>query len=425
MMALVSRHKAASLVAAFIALVVLVMSSWMIVAGPTTVLRVLRHGDTDILDFSHYPGRELVPGEKPYRFPVAGASLQVPGVVLEKFQAGSDLESIAAANNTIALLIIHNDAIVFERYFQDHDSSSLSQGFSVTKSLFSILVGMAIDDGVLRGVDQPITDFVPELAGRGFADVTLHHLLTMQSGASYVENDNPFGEHVIMNYTPDLESEILEFEIEDRPGLAFRYKSGDNALLALALDRALGEETITAYMQRRIWKPLGMQHKGIWTTDRDGGLEKTWCCLAASAADFAKFGRLLLNNGVWNGDQIVSAEWVSSSTKINQVPASAWPARYRAAGWRGYAYQWWLASESDGDYFAMGKDGQYLYINPRRNTIIVRLGWSSGDLYSDEWIRLFQAIATELTQHEHDPRQNGSEDRQLLSSSGIRKRNGQ
>ncbi len=324
----------------------------------------------------------------------------MPAGKLEGFRGGGDLENIAAANDSIALLIIHDDTLVFERYFNGHTSTSLSQGFSVTKSLFSLLIGAAIDDGYLQGMHQPITDFVPELANRGFADVTLNHLLSMRSGSNYAENDNSFGGHVILNFTPDLESRILEFQVEDRPGAKFRYKSGDNALLALALDRALGEETITSYMERRIWLPLGMQNRGVWTTDREGGLEKTWCCLAASAVDFAKIGRLLLNEGVWNGNRIVSAEWVSASTHVNQVPGPAWPASFSAAGWRGYAYQWWLASESEGDYFAMGKDGQYLYVNPRRNTIIVRLGWGTGNLNSSEWIKLFRAIASELTQLE-------------------------
>lgn len=396
-----SGRKVTSLVAAIIVVAFLAVSSWMIVAGPVTVLRILRYGDTDIDDYSHYPGRELVGSETPYLFAVCADPFSMPAGKLEGF-AGGDLESIAAANDSIALLVIHDDAIVFERYFQGHTTTSVSQGFSVTKSVFSLLVGAAIEDGYLRGVDQPITDFVPELASRGFADVTLHHLLSMRSGSDYVENDNPFGEHVIMNFTPDLESRILEFQVEDQPGAVFRYKSGDNALLALALDRALGEETITSYMERRIWVPLGMQNRGVWTTDREGGLEKTWCCLAASAVDFAKIGRLLLNNGDWNGNQIVSAEWVSASTHVNQVPNPAWPASFNAAGWRGYGYQWWLASEADGDFFAMGKDGQYLYVNPRRDTVIVRLGWSSGELYSSDWIRLFRAIATEITQLEDD-----------------------
>lgn len=375
----------------------MVMAAWMATAGPVTVMRVIRYGDTDIDDFSHYPGRELLASETPFVFGVSDLPYQPSYAALEKLDS-SDLEAFNGAHDSIAFLVIHDDTIVFERYFQGHTASSLSQAFSMSKSVFSAVVGMAIEDGYLQGVDQPITDLVPELAPRGFADVTFRHLLTMTSGSSYVENDNPFGEHVILNYTPRLEAEILQFAMEDTPGSQYRYKSGDNALLALALDRALGDESITAYTQRRVWTPLGMEHRGVWTIDREGdGLEKTWCCLAASARDFAKFGRLFLNQGRWNGEQIVPAEWVAESAGRKQIPDSAWPAEYRAAGWRGYGYQWWLASEQDGDYFALGKDGQFLYVNPRHSVIIVRLGWSSGGLYSSKWIELFQTIAAEVS----------------------------
>jgi CubicO group peptidase (beta-lactamase class C family) len=184
--------------------------------------------------------------------------------------------------------------------------------------------------------------------------------------------------------------------MEREPGGVFRYKSGDNALLALALDRALGAETIAEYTQRRLWTPLGMQDQGIWTIDHEGdGLEKTWCCLAASARDFAKLGRLYLDKGAWDGRQILSAEWVERSTQ-GHIPEMAWPGDYASIGWWNYGYQWWLASKENGDYFALGKDGQILYLNPAKDLIILRLGWSSGDLFASQWLSLFQAIAGQV-----------------------------
>ncbi|MDH3375214.1 MAG: beta-lactamase family protein [Gammaproteobacteria bacterium] len=397
------RHRVLSLLIVIIGIALMVLAAWMITAGPVTVARIVRYGDTDIDDFSHYPGRELVASRTPYVFEVSDTPLNVSDAALQHFPSGKDLETIVATHDSIAFLVIHDDTIAFERYFHGHTASSLSQAFSMSKSVFSALVGMAIEDGYLHGVDQPITDFVPELAARGFAAVTIRHLLTMTSGSNYVENDNPFGEHVIMNYTPALEAQILTVELEDTPGARFRYKSGDNALLALALNRSLSNESITAYMQRRVWTPLGMEHRGVWTIDHEGdGLEKTWCCLAASARDLAKIGGLFLNQGRWNGEQLVAAEWVAESAGRKQIPDSAWPADYRAAGWRGYGYQWWLASEQDGDYFAFGKDGQFLYVNPRRGVIIVRLGWSSGGLSSSEWIGLFQTIAAEFQRQSRD-----------------------
>lgn len=384
--------------AGILTLTLLVVAVWLAVAGPVTVYRVLRYGDTDIDDFSHYPGRTLHPSESPVRLNRPDGHWDLSSPVLSDQGLSGDLTTMLEANDTIAFLVLQGDAILNERYFQGHTASSRSQLFSVTKSIVSVLIGMAIADGYIEGVDQPVTDLVPELRARGFEDVTIGHLLTMTSGSGYRESDNPFGEHVILNYTADLESRILDFSMADEPGEVFRYKSGDNALLGLALSRALGPETITAYAQRRLWGPLGMQDGGVWTIDHagDDGLEKTWCCLAASARDLAKLGRLYLREGAWNGQQLVPADWVQRSAQRAQVPGPLWPDDYRSMGWRNYGYQCWLGSDEELDYFALGKDGQFLYVNPASDLVIVRLGWSSGRLRSSQWIGLFQSIAGTL-----------------------------
>ncbi len=384
------------LAAALAALFVFTMLAWVAVAGPETVWRILRRGDTQIDDFRQNPGRELVPSLSPLPFPQFQSDAPLPAGALGAV-GGQDLDTILEANETIAFLVVQDGAIRYERYYQGHTASSISQIFSVSKSITSALIGMAIDDGLIAGVEQPIIDFIPELAERGFDRVSLHHALTMMSGSSYVENDNPFGEHVILNYTPRLEARILDFEMETQPGTVYRYKSGDNALLGLALTRALAPETIKDYAQRRMWGPLGMEDRGIWSTDRqEGGLERTWCCLALSGRDLAKIGQLFLEGGNLQNEQVLSARWVQQSTQVAQVPAGAWPEDFKAIGWRNYGYHWWLATEREGDFFGLGKDGQFLYVNPSTGTVIVRLGWTSGEMLSSQWISLFQAIAGAL-----------------------------
>lgn len=380
-----------------VGLFLILVTALIVVHGPVAVYRLFTSSfDTRIDDFLHYPGRPLRASSTPYSFAVADQELAIPGGVLSAYGSDGELEPILEDNDSIAFLVIHDDTVVFERYFQGHNADSPSQAFSMSKSFTSALIGMAIDDGYLQGVDQPITAFVPELAAAGFDVVRIVDLLDMMSGSNYVENDNPFGEHVTLNFTSQLEQEILSFEMERPPGTLFRYKTGDNALLALALDRALGTETIAEYTQRRMWTPLGMQDDGVWTIDHEGdGLEKTWCCLAATARDFAKLGRLYLNNGEWNGQQLLSSGWIDESTQVGQVPETAWPQEYSDVGWWNYGYQWWLASQEAGDYFALGKDGQFLYVNPGKDLVIVRLGWSLGALRSSQWVGLFQAIAEE------------------------------
>jgi CubicO group peptidase (beta-lactamase class C family) len=360
-----------------------------------TVFRIIRYGDTKIDDFLHYPARTLAASPSPFHFPESYDQeiIHVPVPA----GASTDLDVLLQSTDTIAFLILKNDRLILERYFQEHSPSTRSQSFSMAKSVTSILIGMAIADGYLQSVDQLIIDFVPELADKGFADVTIHHLLTMTSGSSYVENDNPFGIHVILNYTPQLEQKILNFEKKNQPGLIWRYKSGDNALLGLILDRALAPKTITEYTQERLWTPLGMEFDGLWSLDRAGdGLEKTWCCLAAAARDYMKLGRLYLHEGVWEGEQIVPTEWVKQSTQVGAIPETAWDPDFRRIGVWNYGYQWWLISENEGSFLANGKDGQYLYVNPAYDVVILRLGWSTGKMPLSQWLRLFHYLSTEV-----------------------------
>jgi CubicO group peptidase (beta-lactamase class C family) len=361
-------------------------------AGLTAMARLLQNGPTQIDDFMYYPARQIQTSGSPSLFRESGERWRMPELVEVGEGPQLSLEEVLSSNDTIAFLVVKGDELVYERYYQGHSAQSLSQAFSANKSITSALVGMAIQDGYLHSVEQRVTDWVPELLGRGYENVTLEHLLTMRSGSTYVENDNPFGVHVLFNYTPDLEKMILDFRTAAEPGQGFQYKSGDTALLALILSRALAPQTISGYMQARIWDPLGMEYDAVWTVDREGGLEKSWCCLAATARDFAKLGRLYLRRGEWNGQQILPAEWIERSTR-GAFASEEWVEDFRAAGLQNYGYSWWLASEEEGDYLALGKDGQYIYVNPAADTLIVRLGWSQGDLPTSQWLRLFQFLS--------------------------------
>ena len=326
---------AAWTIAAILAIIVVafmaVFARWFMVAGPQggfdAAPRFIQHGSTTTEDFKHYPARHLKPSGKPFRFAERPDGGLVPEVVGIAAIGQRRLDDVLSASETIAFVVVKDDAIVFERYYRGHTAASLSQYFSVSKSVTSALIGAAIDDGIIRSIDQSVVEFVPEYVGRGFDRVTIKHLLTMTSGIDYVEDDNPFGLHVPFNYTSDIERMILAFQMREEPGTQFRYKSGDVGLLSLVLSRALAPRTITEYAQERLWTPLGMENEGVWSLDRDNGLEKAWCCLAGTARDLAKIGRLYLEQGEWNGAQILSASWIQRSVKEGGVKDAAWPAQ--------------------------------------------------------------------------------------------------
>ena len=244
------------------------------------------------------------------------------------------------------------------------------------------------DDGLIGSVVDPVTTYLPELADGGFDRVTVEDLLRMDSNLDYIEDDNPFGIHVEFNYTADLEGDILNLQLRDEPDEAFRYKSGDNALLGLLLDRVLGDTSITDYLSTRLLAQMGSEHDGVWSTDNDDGLERTWCCLALTARDVARFGQLILNEGKWGGEQLISPDYLEASF----APAygtDEWPADYDSPLLTSYGYQWWLIG--DEAIVARGKDGQFLYVHPSHNVVIVRLGESHGGI---GWVDLLHQIGS-------------------------------
>lgn len=381
------------IVLSFLAIFGLLFFALSLVAGPDTAFRMVYYNDTDIDDYKIFPARTLHASEDPFHFKKSDDSSRVPATY-----EGMPFDRFLEAQRTVAFLIIKNDTILYERYFEGYNESTPVQAFSMSKSLLSILVGRAVDDGYFT-VDQPVTDFVPELAANGFDRVTIEDLLQMASGSNYrqggFDDFNPFSLHPRFEYSPRLEKEITtRLKVINEPGSEFIYKSGDTALLSLVLKRALKTKTITDYMQETLWTPLGMEYDGYYTVDHAGidGLEKTWCCLAATARDFAKFGRLMLNTGNWNGTQIVSSEWVEKSTQVDPADMRDYGEFAAIPDFRGYQYQWWLAPQ-DNAYFGDGKLGQLLYVNPKEDILIVRLGRVGDESVS--WLTVFETLVSQ------------------------------
>ena len=321
----------------------------------------------DIRDHKKFESRGVEKGNTTFNFAVAEKG-RVPKEVTIKNKA-YPFGAFLGDNKTVAFLIIQNDTIQYEEYWKGYEKSSIVPSFSMAKSVTSILIGCAIDDKLISSINDPITNYIPELKENGFEKVTIEHCLQMTSGLDFNESYiNPFGDAATYYYGTNLRKAIRKMKLKAEPGTQFEYVSGNTQLLGLVLERALKMRTITSYLEEKIWKPLEMEYDASWSIDRNkNGLEKTFCCLNARARDFAKIGRLYLNKGNWNGKQIVSEEWVNQSTKIDTTNGSSWF----------YQYQWWIPSQT-GDFMAEGILGQFIYVHPEKNLIIVRLGKNQG-----------------------------------------------
>lgn len=333
----------------------------------------------DIKDHKKFHAREVKRDTDAFQFTKVDQENAPKTITLN--QEKQNFESFLKDNKTVAFLIIRNDTIQYENYFYKYDKASIVPSFSMAKSIVSILIGIAIDEGKIQSVNEPITNYIPELIENGFDKVTIEHLLQMTSGLDFNESYfNPFGHAATYYYGTRLRKEITKLKLAEEPETSFNYTSGETQLLGLVLERAIADKTISAYLEEKLWKPLEMEYDASWSIDRKkNGLEKAFCCVNARARDFAKLGRLYLNKGNWNGNQIVSKEWINQSVKVDETKGSKWY----------YQYQWWLPTTS-GDFMAQGILGQYIYVNPEKNLIIVRLGKKTG---KTNWWNVFPTLA--------------------------------
>lgn len=354
-----------------IAIGVCMLCSILLISG-CEISWVLTHGFPSVEDGERFPGKKLKASSKPYSF------TEVPTARNFKVHEGkktSSLDTFLQSTNSSAFLVMHCDTLIYERYFGDHDVQTTLNTFSVTKSFLGTLVGCALEDGYIDSIDQAVTDFIPELPEE-FKQISLRHLLQMRTGITYPEAGT--------YYHDNLRELLPRLKLKNEPDKEWVYRSINSQVLGLALERALKGLSLTEYLQMRIWEPLGMESDAVWNTDRsEPGLEKAFCCLNATARDLAKLGRLYLNHGRWDGEQLISQDWVQRSVSRDTVNR-VWPY---------YGYHWWLLPGTQQEYMARGFLGQYVYVNPVKEVIIVRLGSGRGGQGFRGWERIFASLS--------------------------------
>ena len=267
---------------------------------------------------------------------------------------------------TIAYIVIRNDSICYEQYWDGYSDTSHTNSFSAAKSIVSILAGIAIKEGKIKSVHQKVRDFIPSFNKGMDSLLTIEDLLTMSSGMGFNEDYlSPFGYPAKAYYGNNLMKTTLSYQVRKEPGKDFNYMSGNSALLGYVVTLATGER-LSDYASEKLWQPLGAENAAYWSLDRKDGMEKAFCCFNSNARDFARLGQLYLDSGKWKGKEIVPKDYVIASTTPKLV-------NY-------YGYNWWI-TRCGRHYvpYASGLFGQYIYVIPDENMVVVRLGRNMGN----------------------------------------------
>lgn len=317
------------------------------------------HKTVFLEDYSYFDNREIKKG------------VAQPWKVSKNYNKIKPTEKLEQTHNelqTTSFLIIKNDSIWHESYYDVGSPESKTNSFSMAKSIVTSALGKAIDLGFIKSLDTKVIDFLPELKGKFAKEVTVGDLASMASGQHWDENYyGPTSVTTQAYFKKDLRALMLSLPIDSKPGQKFIYQSGDTQLLAMVLEKAT-EMHLADFISKYFWKPMGMEHDAIWQIDHaDDGIEKAYCCIASNARDFAKFGKLYLQNGMWNGEQILSTGFVfkSINPRFSESPQ--------------YGYGWWLSNYKNKHiYYMRGHLGQFVIVIPEDDLIIVRLGHLKG-----------------------------------------------
>ena len=306
-----------------------------------------------------YTAKVAAPAKKePWKFNLSSKEL------LEK----ADLDFIEKWKGT-SFLVVKNDKIVYERYWGQHHPNTLSNSFSSAKTVVSLLVGMAVADGKIKSIDDPVYKYLPEFTGGGKEKITIRHLLIMASGLSWSESGkNPLSDNAESYYGTDLWDLVNSQTVVRKPGELFYYQSGNSQILGFIVEKATGKKLAT-YASEKLWKPVGAESDAYWSLDKENGAEKAFCCLYSTTRDFARIGKLLANHGKWNEKQVIPADYFDELVKNPPMKTEEGVPNTRYG-----LHIWTYKVDGHPVYYCRGIKGQYIVAIPDEQLIIVRTG---------------------------------------------------
>lgn len=328
------------------------------------------HSTAYIGDYVHFKNSEIKASSDPQPWPLHDA--------YNTYELSVEQEKFLLDSRTVAFLVIKNDSILYEDYFDGFNETSKVNSFSITKSYMSALLGIALRSGYIDSLEQPVRDFLPDLTGP-YADlVTMEDLVSMASGLDWNEDYYfPMNITTASYFTTDLKELMYNIPISNPPGQVYNYQSGSIQLLSMVIAQAT-KKSVTSFMHESIWEPLGYEQDAYWPLDSDRkNSEKGFCCIASNARDFARLAKLYKDYGKWNRKQIIDSSYVVKSL----TP--------RFENGKNFGYSFWLKEYDNRKTFMMrGHLGQYVIVFPEEDLIVVRLGHKKhgeevGDFNSD------------------------------------------
>ena len=343
----------------FIIIIAVVFSVYAFISGKTYLFKAVYHNFAAIDDYKIFTNNTVTIAQpQPWHQSNAYNKLNYP----------DSLNKLLENLNTVGLLMIKNDSVAFEKYWDGYSDTSHSGSFSMAKSITSLLIGVALKEGKIKSLTEPIGNYIPEFSSGEKAKVRIIDLLTMSSGTNWHESYwNPFSITAEIYYGDDVYKSATRVKMIHEPGTLHYYKSGDSQLLGLIVEKATGK-SLSEYAAEKIWQPIGAEHPAFWSTDHAGGHEKAYCCFNSNVRDFARIGKLMLNGGKCNGVPIIDSSYFAASIKACGIKDSNGnPCDY-------YGYQWWIDPLHPEIFYARGILGQYIIVIPSKNIIMVRLG---------------------------------------------------
>jgi CubicO group peptidase (beta-lactamase class C family) len=334
----------------------------------TFIYKALIYTYPDINDQDIFYRRTIAASNQPQPWPISAAYNQK--------KLPDSLDKLLQSLETTAFLVVKNDSILYERYDNSYADTTHSGSFSVAKSFVGTLIGIALDKGYIKSLDEPIANYLPSFKKDGKEKITIRHCLMMSSGLNWDEAyASAFSITTEAYYGTDLEGTVERLKVSEEPGKYFDYKSGDTQILSLLLTKATGKST-SQFMQENLWSPIGAESEAWWSLDDKDKSEKAYCCIYATARDFARLGELYLHEGKWGAQQVVSAAYIKESITPNGLLD-----KETNQPNENYGLQWWIYPNKYHKqvFYARGILGQYIIIIPEEKLVIVRLGHRRGE----------------------------------------------